>query len=437
MKSLTTFSIYILLITLNFFIKTAVASQLLDYIVAVVNDDVIVNTELQQGLQTFEKNLQQQGIEMPPSQEMEKQVLNHLILTKLQLQLAKNTGILVEDTHLNEQVRKMAAKKKMDLPAFRQEIEQQGYDYEQWREQLRNHLIMEHLQQRYITSRIQITKREIDNFIANQGQQESTDEEYHLLHILISTPGAPSPEEIETKRQKALTILDQLKQGADFRSTAVAVSDSVNRFEGGDLGWRKLGTIPTLFNSVVQEMTVGEIRGPFRNASGFHLIKLIDQRGGEATLITQTKVRQILIKTSELVSDFEAENRLQALKFRLEQGDDFAQLAQANSQDSLSAVEGGLIGWVNQGEMPPEFETVMEDLAENQISEPFKSRQGWHLIQVLTRRQYDNTEQARRTKALEQIHKRKAEEELQAWRQQLFDEAYIEYRSRNLEEDLS
>lgn len=433
MKSLTTFTIYIFLISISFFMKTAVASQLLDYIVAVVNDDVIVNTELQQGLQIFEKNLQQQGIKMPPRLEMERQVLNHLIVTKLQLQLAKQTGILVEDTYLNEQVRKMAARKEMELSVFRQEIEQKGYDYEQWRQQLRNHLIMERLHQRYITSRIRVTKREIDNFIANQSQPKSADQEYHLLHILISTPGAPSPEEIEAKRQKALKILDQLKQGADFRATAVAVSDSVNRFEGGDLGWRKLGAIPTLFNSVVQEMVIGEVRGPFRNASGFHLIKLIEQRGGKPTLITQTKVQHILIQTSELVSDFEAKNRLQSLKFRLEQGDDFAQLAQANSQDSLSAVEGGLIGWVNPGEMPPEFEVVMENLPENQISEPFKSRQGWHLIQILARRQYDNTEQALRTKALEQIRKRKEEEELQAWQQQLFDEAYIEYRSQNLD----
>ena len=411
--------------------------QLLDYIVAVVNDEVIVKTDLQQELQETEEKLHQQKIAIPSPHELEKQVLERLIMKNLQLQLAERSGIAVEDNSLNEKLRDLAEQNQMDLASFRQRLEREGQNYEQVREKIRSSMILERLQQRQVVSRINVTDREIDNFLANQTQQGTANQEYHLWHILIATPEAPSPEEIEAKRQKAETVLAKLKQGADFQATAVAISDSRQALEGGDLGWLKIGVMPSLFNDTVEQMAIGEIRGPFRDASGFHLIKLVGKRGSEPSIVTQTQVRHILIKTSEFVSEFEAKNRLETLKARIEQGDDFTQLASANSQDSNSAVQGGLIGWVNPGDLVPEFEGVMNNLAPNQISEPFKSRYGWHIVQVLARRQYDNTEQALRTKAARQIHQRKVEEELQAWLRQLRDEAYVEYRLDDLEEGLS
>ncbi len=406
----------------------AAQRETLDYIVAIVNDDVIVNTALQQQLRREHEKLAQQNIELPPNVNLEKRVLDSMIMIALQLQLAEKTGIKVEDSHLNEALRQFAAQYKMDLKTFRKELEQRGESFIPFREEVRQRLIIERLQQRHVVSRISITDNEIDNLLANQAQQGTATSEYHIWHILIATPEAPSPEEIEAKRQKAENVLAQLKQGADFQATAVAVSDGRQALEGGDLGWLKAGQLPTLFHNLMNQMAIDDIKGPIRNASGFHLIKLINKRGGQQSIITQTKARHILIKTNELVSDFEAQSRLQELKVRIEHGDDFAELARAHSEDTGSAASGGALqNWINPGNLVPEFEKVMNALSLKQISDPFKSGYGWHIIQVLERRQHDNTQQALRTRANRQIHQRKVEEELQAWLRQLRDAAYIKY----------
>jgi len=407
----------------------AAQRETLDYIVAIVNDDVIVNTALQQQLHREHEKLAQQNIELPPNVNLEKRVLDSMIMIALQLQLAEKTGIKVEDSHLNEALRQFAAQYKMDLKTFRKELEQRGESFIPFREEVRHRLIIERLQQRHVVSRISITDNEIDNLLANQAQQGTVTSEYHIWHILIATPEAPSPEEIEAKRQKAEKVLAQLKQGADFQATAVAVSDSRQALEGGDLGWVKAGQLPTLFHNLINQMAIDDIKGPIRNASGFHIIKLVNKRGGQQSIITQSKARHILIKTNELVSDFEAQSRLQELKDRIEHGDDFAELARAHSDDTGSAASGGALqNWINPGNLVPEFEKVMNALSLNQISDPFKSGYGWHIIQVLERRQHDNTQQALRTRANRQIHQRKVEEELQAWLRQLRDAAYIKYR---------
>jgi peptidyl-prolyl cis-trans isomerase SurA len=403
-------------------------AETLDYIVAVVNDDVIVNSTLQDELHIVLKKWHEKKNRLPSQKDMEKQVLENLIMTTLQLQLAKRTGIQVEDSLLNEKIREIAEKTNQDLQNFRHEIEKEGYRYELVREKLRERMIIESLQMRQVVSRINITQREIDNFLSNQIQQGTTSEEYHLLHILIATPDAPSPEEIEAKKQQANNLLAKLKQGADFQAMALKTSNGSKATEGGDLGWFKAGEMPTLFHSIVNKMDIGEIKGSLRDSSGFHLIKLIDKRGKKSSIITQTKVRHILIKINDLSNDIDAKNRLKELKFRIEQGDDFFQLARANSEDSGTTAKGGSLDWVNPGDLVPEFEKVMNNLSKKQISEPFKSRYGWHIVQVLARRQHDNTEQASRTRAERQIRKRKINEELESWLRQLHDEAYIENR---------
>lgn len=408
----------------------AAQRETLDYIVAIVNDDVIVNTALQQHIRIEQEQLAQRNIELPPNVNLEKRVLESMILIALQLQLAEKTGIKVEDSHLNQAVRQFAAQYKMDLKTFRRKLEQRGESFIQFREEVRRRLIIERLQHRYVIDRIKVTDNEIDNLLANQVQQGTITKEYHIWHILIATPEAPSPEDIEAKRQQAEKVLAQLKQGADFQATAVAISDGRHAFKGGDSGWIKAGQLPTLFHNLINKMAIDEIKGPIRNASGFHIIKLVNKRGGEQSIITQTKARHILIKINELVSDFEAQSRLQELKARIEHGDDFAELARAHSDDTGSAASGGAFpNWINPGTLIPIFEKVMNALPLKQISDPFKSPYGWHFIQVLERRQHDNTQQALRTRAKRQIHQRKEEEELQAWQRQLRDAAYIKYRT--------
>jgi peptidyl-prolyl cis-trans isomerase SurA len=426
-KHLYTFALLGLLIA-----HVPATAEVLDYIVAVVNEEVIVNSQLQQELDRELKRWRKKSGRMPPRQFLKKQVLDRIIIEQLQLQVARDTGIQVQDSQLNETLRKIAAQKNMDLPSFRQQIEQEGNNYKQWREKAREQMMIELLQQRYVMNRITITDREIENFLATKTQQGTLNHEYHILHILIATPEAPSPEMISAKQQKAEEEVAKLKKGADFQATAVAISDGRQALDGGDLGWLKAGEMPTLFEGVVNQMRVNEIKGPLRDSSGFHIIKLVEKRGGQ-TQIMQTKARHILMKTSELMSDVEIEFRLKDIKSRIKLGEDFAKLAQAYSEDTGSAAEGGALGWVNPGELAAEFEVVMNSLSDNEISEPFKSRFGWHIVQVLERRKHGNTELARRNLAASQIHQRKVYEELDAWLKQLRDKAYIDYRIANLD----
>lgn len=404
-------------------------AEVLDYIVAVVNEDVITHAALQQKVQETADGLRKRQVNVPPQSELEKRVLDGMIVRTLQLQLAKQTGIEVDDNSLNEMLRNVAAQEQKTLQDFRLTVERDGHEFQEFREELRNEMLIRRLQQQHVVNRINVTNREIDTFLAAQTQQGEKGDEYQLLHILIALPEAASPETIAVKQQKAEGVLARLRAGADFKEIAFTTSDSQLALERGDLGWRKIGEIPTLFVDAVKKMTIGAIEGPIRNASGFHIIQLAGKRSAQETAVTQTKVRHILRKTSESTSDFEAEYDLSLLKTRVEEGDDFATLAQAHSDDKGSASEGGLLDWVNPGDLVPEFEETMVNLRIGEVSKPFKSRYGWHIIQVLERRQQDNTKSAQRNKATRQIRQRKTEEELQEWLRHLRDEAYVEYRS--------
>ncbi len=414
-----------------FSMSTLAETEILDYIVAVVNDDVIVNSALQNEIQLITNEWRKKNRRLPQGKNLEKQVLERLIVNTLQLQLAERTGIKVDASLLNEQLRQIAAQSGDTLQSFRRKMEAQGYSYKQFRKQIKDQLIIRRLQKRQVVNRITITAREIDNFMANQVQQGTVNQEYHILHILLTTPSTPSPAKIKAKQQEAKNVLKKLQQGADFRTVAAEVSDGRKALEGGDLGWLKAGELPTIFSRIVNQMADGEIRGPFRDASGFHIIKLLEKKGGQQSIIIQTNARHILIKTNALMSDLDAKKRLERLKYRIEQGDDFAELAKAYSEDMVSAANGGSLDWVSPGDLVPEFEEVMEKLSENQVSSPFKSRYGWHIIQVLKRRKHNNTAKALRNKATQQIHQRKVEEELRSWLRKLRDEAYVEYRILN------
>ncbi len=411
--------------------QTAPAAQLLDRIVAVVDDDVITATELEQRLRLLEQQLLRQRAVLPPREILRKQLLDRLILTRIQLHRAEAMGIRVDEETLNRTIANLAAQNDLTLEQFRRVLQEDGYDFARFREEMRQEIMLRRLRQRQVDSRITVTQQEVDNFLINLQAQGKASDEYRLGHILIALPEAASPADIRRAQQRAQEVLEALRAGEDFATTAMAVSDGQQALNGGDLGWRKAGELPTLFADRVQDMAVGELAGPIRSPSGFHLIKLLDKRSGTRHVVTQTRVRHILVRPDTALGkegEAQALAEARALRQRLLAGEDFAALAREFSDDQASAVDGGNLGWVSPGELVPEFERAMAELEPGAISEPVKSGFGWHLIQVLERRRHDDTEAYTRRQARNQIFQRKVEEAETEWLRRLRDEAYVEYR---------
>jgi len=400
----------------------------IDRIVAVVNDDVIVESEMRRRMQTVIAQLQKSGVPAPPRDVLEKQVLEQLILDRLQMQMAESTGIRIDDETLNRQIADIARQNKLSLREFRDILARDGYDFAAFREEIRGELIKARVQQRQVQDRVQVTERDIDNYLATLAKQGGDEAVYHVGHILVAVPDGASPEELATAEAKAEDIVARLEAGANFGKTAAAESDGRQALEGGDLGWRKAAELPTIFENVVPKLEKGEISQVIRSPSGFHIIKLLDVRGAERLVIRQTHARHILIKTTEIVSSEDARRRLNQLRTRIVNGADFGKLARANSDDPASAVKGGDLGWLNPGDTIPAFEKNMDALEVDQVSQPFETEFGWHVLQVLGRRDRDSTADVKRAKAAELLRRRKVDEELQTWFRQIRDEAYIEYR---------
>ena len=406
----------------------ALADVELDRIVAVVENDIIMQSELETRLRTVVGQMQEKGMQLPPSNVLETQLLERMILMKIQLQKAEETGIRVDDETLNRTISNIAAGNNVSLSQFKEILEKDGFSYEQFRENIREEIVISRLRQRQVDNRISITSKEIDNALANLEFQGKTETEYLLQHILISLPEAPTPDDEEQARLVATKVLEDLKTGVDFTTMATTVSDGQRALEGGDLGWRKKNEIPTIFSTQVATMEKGDISDLIKSSSGFHIVKLADVRSSEKHIIIQTSARHILIKVDELTTPDDAWVKLEQLRIRIEGGDDFAKLAKANSDDKLSAAQGGDLGWSSPGRLVPQFEEVMDSLEIGEISQPFETQFGWHILQVLERREFDDTENARREKASETIRRRKSEEAHQNWLRHLRDEAYVEYR---------
>jgi peptidyl-prolyl cis-trans isomerase SurA len=413
--------------TIFWFINSFAATSL-DRIVAVVNEEIILESELEQMVHTVEAQLEAKGAPLPPDDMLEKQVLERLIMQHLQLQLADRTGIRVGDETLNQALQHIAENNKLTLSQFRDVLEKDGFDFPVFRESIRKEMIVSQLHKREIDDHVTVSEAEIDNFLTTQKKQGNQDVQYHLAHILVAIPEAASPEEVQAAKTRAKQILHQLQQEADFQKVAIAYSDGQQALEGGDLGWRKMGQLPTLFVDVVPKLQVGEVSPLIRSPSGFHIVKLVERRGEEEQVVTQTHARHILIRADELTSDQDIHLRLSQLRQRVLQGDDFSKLARAHSDDKASAIKGGDLGWISPGQMIPRFEEVMFSLDPGEISEPFKTQFGWHVIQVLERREQNMTEEFNRNKARMEIRQRKIEEDLENWLRQLRDEAYVEYR---------
>ena len=402
--------------------------QVLNQIVAVVNDDVILRSELDSAVKEVSAQLKAKDTPLPSKPVLEKQVLEKLILERLQLQLAESNGIKIDDITLNKKMQEIAKENGVSLTDFRAVLEREGFNYADFRENIRHQLAIAQLRQQMVGNRISISDQEVDNLLASLKASQLGNIQYHLAHILIATPEAASEEQIQKARQRADKIVAKLRAGADFTQTAIAESDAPTALEGGDLGWRSAGQLPSLFVDPIKEMHPGDIHDPIRSPSGFHIIKLIAQRGDERHIVKQTHVRHILLKTDAVHTNEAVKARMDQLEIRLRGGEDFATLAKSNSQDTLSAAKGGDLGWVNPGDLVPKFEEVMNSTPTGQISQPFKTEFGWHILQVLGRREHDSTEEFNRSRARQLLRRRKGDEELFLWLRRLRDEAYVEYR---------
>ena len=401
----------------------------LDRIVAVVNNEVITALELDKEMGLIKQQLRQQNNRLPADAVLKKQLLERLILREIQLQMAKRGSIRVDDETLNRTLENMAAQNRLSPSQFRETLAREGMDYEAFRENMRDEIIINRLQQRQVGNRIVITQQEIDTFISNQALRNGVDKEYHLGHILVAVPEAASAKDIAEARAKAEKVVAKLRAGAEFYQTAASMSDGQQALEGGDLGWRGAASLPTLFSDWVTANKVNSVSDALRSPSGFHIIKLLGQRTNQTKhMVTQTHARHILIRPESQDGGDKARSKLIKIRNRIIAGEDFAALAKAESNDPGSAVEGGELGWVNPGEMVPEFDKAMNELALNEISKPVRTQFGWHLLQVLERRDHDNTDKVQRKKAQEVIRARKTDPAMQAWIRRIRDEAFVENR---------
>ena len=401
----------------------------LDKIIAVVDEDIIMRSELDQLVDKARSDIRRRGSEPPPDSVIQRQVMERLILQKLQLQLAARTGVKVTEEALDKAIEDIAKKNNLTNEKFREILASEGYEFSAFREDIRKEILLSRLRREEVDKRVQVSDREIDNYISNQKSSLGDDAEYNVSHILIEVPSGATEREQRAARAKAEEALARLNKGEDFRQVAVSMSDGADAIEGGELGWRKLTEIPSLFADTVREFQVGQISGVITSSSGFHIVRLEGRRDGDTIIVEQTKVRHILINTSDLVSDGDALTRLRKLRDRIESGEDFASLARTQSDDRSSALQGGDLGWVSKGQMVPEFEEVMLASDIGTLSSPLHSQFGWHILQVLDRRKYDGTDEIKRAKAREALTERKREEACQEGQRRLRNEAYVDLRT--------
>ena len=399
----------------------------LDKIVAVVNSDVITRLELGRESKLALETLNRQGTPLPQRDVLEKQLLERLITKQVLLQYARNTGLRVPDADLDKAIERIAAENKLTVAGLSQAVAQTGVSFDRFREDVRGEMLISRLREREVESRITVSDAEIQNFLRTQEGRTDRADEFNLAHIMIRVPEQASPEELKLRRARAEAALAQLQSGADFRQVAASFSDASDALEGGTMGWRSAGRLPSIFLETVRGMKVGQVSDILRSPAGFHILKLVDKRGSDTPLVvTQTHARHILVRLNEVVSEADARNRLNELKYRVENGADFAELARLHSDDP-SAARGGDVGWLSPGDTVPEFERVMGALKPGQVSGPFRSPLGWHIVQVLERREQDMTKDRQKLSARQAIRSRKSDEQWDGWVRQQRDKAYIEY----------
>jgi len=431
-------SMWTLFILLIFVLAPAAAlwgGEDLDSIVAVVNDDVIVASELEHRIALTIPEIRDQVTTLPPRPDLERQVLERMILGRLQLQKAKNLGIMIDDAALTETITNIAARYGMKLEELRATLKSEGVRYEDFAADTRLKLIKARLQTYEVVTNIRVTDQEIKRFLEQESGRLMERSDVKLSHILVAV-SENAPTAVAKKAEaKARNLVSRLRGGADFAQLAMRFSDGRRALEGGDLGWFPMGQVPSLAQEAAHSLTKGECTEPLRSLSGYHIIKLADFKDSGPKIVNQINARHILIRTNEVVSDDDARSRLEQLRIRIRGGDDFATLARSHSDDTGSALKGGNLGWLGPGDTVPEFEKAMSALAPNQVSAPFKSSFGWHIVQVIERRTQDTTDEAMRLKARETIRERKADAAIELWLRRLRDEAFVEIRLPSAEEE--
>ena len=402
--------------------------DLLDRIVAVVNKEVITQYELDERIARVQKEIQRRGASGVARSEIEHQVLERLVVEKVQLQYARETGMRVDDLELDRTVNRVAENNKLSLTEFRLKLESDSIPFDRFREELRNEILLTRLKDREVTSKLTVSEGEIDNLIREQSEKTEVGTEYNLAHILVRVPEQATPAQVEARRARAEEVVKRLKDGADFTQVAATYSDAPDALQGGAIGWRTQQRLPELFVQALTGLAPGGVSGVFRSPAGFHVIKLLEVRGaGAPLLVEQAHVRHILVRTNELVSEDEAKRKLFALRERVVNGVNFAELARLNSDDG-SASRGGDLGWLYPGDTVPEFERAFAELKVGEVSQPVKTPFGWHLIQVLERRTADVSTDRKRVEARKALLDRKGDEAYQEWLRQLRDRAYVELR---------
>jgi len=400
----------------------------IDRILIIVNDDVVTAREVDERVAAVQQRLVTQKMTAPPEPVLRRQVMERMAMERLQLQAANARGFRVTEAQLDRAIQTIAEQNGKSVLELKREVEKEPGGYRTFQAEVRAQILLQQLMDREVRSRVAVTDAEVEQYLASRTTPESR-EEYDLSHILIAVPEKASPEAIAEARAKAESLHAELRQGANFAQMAVAHSQGQNALEGGGLGWRPGGQLPDLFLNAVRNLQIGDISEVLRSPSGFHLLRLNGRRGsGEAISVTQTHVRHILIKPSELLTIQEARRRALQLRERLIAGQDFAQIARARSEDIGSAANGGDLGWMSPGQTVPDFEKAMNALKPGEISEPVMSQYGVHLIQVLERRERDVTREREQAQARSQIQARKTEERYEQWLRQLRDEAYVEFR---------
>jgi peptidyl-prolyl cis-trans isomerase SurA len=400
----------------------------IDRIVAVVNTEVITQNDLSDRVNLVVRQLQRQGGQLPPSDVLSRQILERLINDLLQVQLAKETGIKVDDATLDRTIERIAQENNLPMTEFRAALEKDGIKYPRFREDIRNEILLARLREREVDNTIVVTDAEVETELARLAREATSDAEYRLSHVLVLVPPQATPDQIEARRRRALLALSELRRGANFAQIAATYSDAPDALQGGNLGWRPSSRLPSLFLETLERLQPNDVSDIMRSPNGFHIVKLLEKRG-KATVagVQQTNVRHILLRARDGLSESEARQRLLTLRERIEKGADFTELARLHSEDA-SASKGGDLGWVAAGDTVPEFERVMNSLKDREVSLPIQTPFGWHLVQVLSRRSDELSEDRKKSAARQAIRARKADEAYQDWLRQSRDRAFVENR---------
>lgn len=402
--------------------------QELEAIVAIVDDDIVLASELKNRYDQVTKQMRSAEMQLPPNDVLISQLMERLILESIQLQQARRRGIEIDDETLTRAVMSFAQGNNMTLQQFQQALAADGMSYRGFREEIRTEMIISRLQRGIINRRISISEQDVQGLLNSPYYQQLFSDEYRVGHIMLSLEERASDEVVARALGEARELVKELRDGADFAQMAIARSSSSRALEGGDLGWRRAGELPSLFAEDVLSMSVGDIANPIQTTSAIHIIKLLEQRGAGMQRVEKTQVRHILVQPSEIRSPEETADLIQDIGTQLSEGADFAELAKTHSQDPASALNGGDLGWATPDQFVGQFGEVMQTTEIGDISEPFLTQFGWHILQVLDRREEDMSEEARQNMAVEILHKRRFEEEQQEWLKEIRDEAFVEVR---------